>query len=143
MLNRWSFFSLGFKDDDVSRSEKHFERKDGASFSPLTLSSSLANSHLQGSLLQIRWHQCHFPSIQQYLLRVYPVPSARLWSQSSSGSAWETCSTWGPGEKAPRRLHILFTFLTGTSRACPLIPPQQEIQGKEDTNNSDGGLHNT
>lgn len=59
------FFHLDFKEDDVLHREKHSERKDKTSVFSLPLSSSLADSHLQGSLLQSRWQQWHFPSIQR------------------------------------------------------------------------------
>lgn len=48
-------FHPGFKKDDVLVVESIFERKDGASFFPLALSSSLVSSRLQGPPLRISW----------------------------------------------------------------------------------------
>lgn len=53
------------------------------------------NSHLQGSLLKIIYKERHFPSIQKYLLSVFPVPSTMPWVQSSSVPAFRKCAQSG------------------------------------------------
>ena len=141
-------FHLGFKDADVPHREKHSERKDGTGVFSLPLSSSLADSHLQGSLLQSRWQQGHFPSIQQHSYCILTLCQALPGELVLNPGTW-----WESAPQVSNTLHLprncLFHWLPYKSTIWEPLPYNpvpfflHKRYNRRKIQITDGGLHNT